>query len=383
MMQKKASASNEKSELQEENMNLGKKLIFIFSQPRAGSTLLQRILGAHPDIHTTAEPWIMLHPVYALKKSGFYSEFGSDTAYSGLNDFLGQTEEKEELYYKALRKMAATLYDGVLSPSGKSFYLDKTPRYYNIIPELIKLFPEAKFVFLLRNPFAVLSSTLATWYNNDYKALLKSVNKLDIYKAPAKLLEGINIMQDKAIKIHYEKLVLEPHTEIKLLCDKLGIKFYEDMINYGKKKAPKGRFGDAIEINKHSKPVDKNIEKWVLNLTSNDELKKHSIEYLSFLRPLVVSEMGYSYEEINEQLHRTVSVAEKRKMLEKQILGNDDNPNPDIDQFVELITRLIEQNDNQHAILIYDKYRSNFGNMDELAQFDNLMNKAKNRQTTG
>jgi hypothetical protein len=374
--------SNGKPSSKNKSANLGNNLIFIFSQPRAGSTLLQRILGAHPDIHTTAEPWIMLHPLYALKKEGIYSEYGSDTALQGLYDFLNQTEEKEELYYNALRKMVSTLYDGILSSTNKTIFLDKTPRYYNIIPELYRLLPEAKFVFLFRNPLAVLSSTLASWYNNNHELLLKSINKHDIFKAPAKLLEGITLLKEKGIIIHYEKLVLEPHTEIQKLCDKLDIKYYDDMINYGKKGAPKGRFGDAIEIHRHSKPVDNSIEKWILNLTTNERLKKFTLDYLSFLGPLTVSEMGYSYEEIQENLQRTVPIAEKRKMLEAQILGNTDNKTPDMDQFVELVTRLVEQNDNHYAIEIYDKYRSAYGQSKEMETFDSLMATARKRQQT-
>ena len=36
-----------------------KHLIFLTSQPRPGSTLLQFIFSRHPDIHTTPEPWLM------------------------------------------------------------------------------------------------------------------------------------------------------------------------------------------------------------------------------------------------------------------------------------------------------------------------------------
>lgn len=71
----------------------GNNLIFLISQPRAGSTLLKRILGGHPEIHTTAEPWIMLHPLYALKSNGLFAEFDSNLAGQGLEDFLMQIPE--------------------------------------------------------------------------------------------------------------------------------------------------------------------------------------------------------------------------------------------------------------------------------------------------
>ena len=46
---------------------LGENLIFIISQPRSGSTLLQRMLSGNKDIKTSAETWLMLHPLYAVR----------------------------------------------------------------------------------------------------------------------------------------------------------------------------------------------------------------------------------------------------------------------------------------------------------------------------
>lgn len=56
------------------NGNVGGNLGFLVSLPRSGSTLLQRIVSNHPDIHTVAEPWFMLHPLYALKRGEFIAE---------------------------------------------------------------------------------------------------------------------------------------------------------------------------------------------------------------------------------------------------------------------------------------------------------------------
>jgi len=52
----------------------GSNLIFILSLPRSGSTLLQRILGGHSQVHTVAEPWLMLNPLYALRETGIEAE---------------------------------------------------------------------------------------------------------------------------------------------------------------------------------------------------------------------------------------------------------------------------------------------------------------------
>src|SRR6516165_4829830 len=59
----------------------GSNLIFLFSQPRAGSTLLQRILGRHPDIHTVAEPWIMLPSFYVMRPDRCEAEYTTQGAW--------------------------------------------------------------------------------------------------------------------------------------------------------------------------------------------------------------------------------------------------------------------------------------------------------------
>ena len=48
---------------------------FIISQPRAGSTLLQRLLATHPQIQTIGEPWLAIPFVYALREKGVTAEY--------------------------------------------------------------------------------------------------------------------------------------------------------------------------------------------------------------------------------------------------------------------------------------------------------------------
>jgi len=280
---------------------LGEGLIFVISQPRAGSTLLQRIMGSHPEIHTTAEPWIMLHPIYALKRNGLDAEYESSLARQGLDDFLMQVPEGEELYIEALREMANVLYNKMINVSGKKYFLDKTPRYYYIIPELYRVFPKAKFIFLMRNPIAVLSSVLKTWCGNILQNLVNRPLHSDLIKGPHYLLQGIKGLKEDAIIVHYEELVQNPKEVMQHLCKRIGITFYDNMLEYGLHSPPEGRFGDSTGIYKHSKPVSEYVDKWTENLQSPD-LIEFSQNYLLDLGPEVISSMGYSYQNIKDKL---------------------------------------------------------------------------------
>jgi len=284
------------------NNKTGERLIFIISLPRSGSTLLQRILFGHPEIHSTAEPWIMLHPLYALKREGVTAEYVSSLARQGLDDFLMQIPEGEEIYIKAIREMGTVLYNRMLELSGKRFFLDKTPRYYFIIPELYRVFPKAKFIFLLRNPLAVLSSVLSSWFENRIEVLIKRPNYyMDMIKGPHYLIDGIKRLKNDALVIQYEEMVLKPKEIIQQICNEIGIPFYENILNYGLYPAPNGRFGDSIGVYKHNRPVSDSIDKWLKNLATPD-LIKFAHEYLDMLGSDVLSNMGYSYEEIKNKL---------------------------------------------------------------------------------
>jgi tetratricopeptide (TPR) repeat protein len=294
---------------------IGENLIFLVSQPRSGSTLLQRIIMGHPEVHSIAEPWIMLHPLYALKKEGIITEYDSLLARQGLEDFLTQIPKGEELYIKALRNFGSVLYNDIITLSGKKYFLDKTPRYYNIIPELYRVFTNAKFIFLFRNPLAIMSSVLTSWCGNKLEILKKSLNYNDLTKGPKYLVEGAKLLGKNGIVVHYEDLVEHPKKVIQDICAKIGLAFHEKMLEYGQNLSPKGRFGDTIRINDHSKAVTDYVEKWIENL-NEPKLIDFANEYLSSLGPSLISAMGYSYQEIKEKLNAPIY---PNKTSEKQI----------------------------------------------------------------
>jgi len=262
----------------------------------------------------------MLHPIFALKKNGLIAEFDSNLARQGLEDFISQVPEGQELYFRALRHMGGTLYNRALEVSGKRFFLDKTPRYYFIIPELKKVFPEAKFIILLRNPLAVLSSTLNTWFQNDLPALQRSPNYLDVIKGPQYLIQGIQHLKEDAIVVKYEDLVQNTEFEVKTICSKLGLSFKSEMPNYGEKPKPKGRFGDSVGIVKHDNAVSDYVDKWIKNLRS-PKLYAFSHKYMETLGPEVFYRMGYSYTETKSKLEKLEHVAHHGVEIKEDLIS--------------------------------------------------------------
>src|SRR5688572_7827725 len=136
---------------------MGAQPIFLFSLPRAGSTLVQRVIASHDDVHTVSEPWLLLPFLYALRTDGARAEYWHEAGAEALADFCGALPGGEDEYRAAVRELAERLYSAA-TPDGPRYFLDKTPHYHVIADEVMRTFPDAKFVFLWRNPLAALAS---------------------------------------------------------------------------------------------------------------------------------------------------------------------------------------------------------------------------------
>lgn len=278
---------------------LGENLIFIISQPRSGSTLLQRILFGHPDIQTSAETWLMLHPIYALRKKGIKAEYNSQFAAQGVDEFLENYTSGKDIHLDAIRAFANTIYSDALNKNKKKLFLDKTPRYFYIISELYTLFPNAKFIFLLRNPLAVLASELTTYVKGNWPVL--GVFEADLLHAPDMILEGIELLGKNAITIQYERFVGNPSESTKLLCEYLEIPFVSSMLDYSKTPQPKGKMNDPTGISQHTSPSTVSVDKWKKML---NEPQSHYFaqQYLKSLGKDTLEKLGYSYEDLHDTL---------------------------------------------------------------------------------
>ncbi len=276
----------------------GQNLIFLISQPRSGSTLFQRILGNHPDIHTVSEPWLMLQPLDILRAEGYQAEYDSRVAQRALRDFFQTLPGGKDDYVEGVRRMYVYLYQRALASSGKRCFLDKTPRYYLIIPELYRVFPQARYIILLRNPLAVLCSI----YKNRgrYSVLSRHGSKLDLIKAPSLVLQGIELLGEQSAVIHYEQLVKGSEQEIQKLCNKLEIDFDPAMIEYGHHTLPHWTLGDTKVYN-HARPIAQVAEEWIETI-ADPQAWRLANRYLDLLGQRTVEQMGYSYRELRQTL---------------------------------------------------------------------------------
>ena len=329
-------------------MSTGKNLIFLISQPRSGSTLLQKILAGHSSIHTVSEPWIALHPLLALRQRGVSHYHSHALAREATLDFLSYVPGGEDTYFDSVRLMLSHLYEAALAPSGKSLFLDKTPRYYFIVPELRRVFPDARFVFLIRNPLAVLSSILETWVDPPLpgrRTPLRLDLLHDLLTAPEVLAQARASATANTAVVQYERLVASPAVEMERLCTALGLPFDPKMVDYGAGAAAGKRwaFGDQNTVYTETRPIPTRAGRWKESFAAIPAWNEMAHAYLAALGPATIGRMGYNFAELEAALKPVESSCEPQTLLGNAIVtpayGETSGIASQISHFQELLRR--------------------------------------------
>ncbi|MCB0383235.1 MAG: sulfotransferase [Psychroserpens sp.] len=274
--------------------------IFIFSLPRSGSTLLQRVLMSHDDVCSVAEPWLLLPQIYTLKETGTLSEYSSLTTHLAIQDFINNLPNKDQDYNASLKTFILDLY-AKQCQNNERYFLDKTPRYYLIIDDIVNLFPEAKFIFLFRNPIHAYASAITTWGNNRFNKLRSSYD--DIVLGTKLLSEGYTKHQDKSIAVNYESFVTNFETELKRITAYLDLDLNHSILNNFSEQNTKGSLGDPTGVTKYTTISNKSIDAWKQVFNSSIR-KKYALWLLKEISAKDLETQGYNKDNIIEEIKR-------------------------------------------------------------------------------
>lgn len=270
--------------------------VFLFSLPRSGSTLFQRILSTHADICTKSELWFLLPHVEALQNKYTFSQYSNISLKNATKGLLEQLPGGEDDYYQALRALSDCLY-GRLAKNSEKYLLDKTPRYYLIIKEIVKIYPNAKFIFLFRNPLAIVASVIESFNGGrlgDYR------HRIDLYRGPRMLADGYDHIKDRSIVVRYEDLVREPSSTLKGVCEYLEIPFHTEMLTKFPD-VPVGNFGDQFGSKRYTALEPDRIENW-RRVFSTSYRRQYLLRYLDAIGRDVVETFGYDYDGLKKQV---------------------------------------------------------------------------------
>ncbi len=220
-----------------------KRPVFILSTPRSGSTLLFETLSRAPDLYTVGgESHIQIEGINDLHPAArnFESNALRDDAASPAVIAL-----LRERFDASLRDR-----DGSAPAAGPVRLLEKTPKNALRVPFLRKVFPEAHFVYLYRDPREVLSSMIEAWNSGNYRtyprlpgwtglpwSLLLVPGWQQLIGRPLAeivarqwktttriLLDALEEVPDERIHtVRYDVFLADPQAECRRLCNELGI----------------------------------------------------------------------------------------------------------------------------------------------------------------
>jgi hypothetical protein len=223
--------------------------VFIVGCARSGTTLVRRIVDAHPAIAVTREThWITkwLERGRGVTPEGVarpeileslmtYERFARMPI--AHMDLEGLFEPDGELPYAAFVTGVFDLYGRAF---GKRLVGDKTPAYVRRIPTLHALWPRAKFVHVVRDGRDValsavswrrsfkLARRFSTWSDEPYGTAAVWWDWLVRLGREAGAALGPELYHE----LSYERLVADPPAECSKLCGFLGVPYEESMLAY-------------------------------------------------------------------------------------------------------------------------------------------------------
>ncbi len=237
----------------------------------------------------------MLWPVYATRDSGVTADYNHQLSVVALREYFKVLPGGEEDWWEAVRTMYGFLYRRALEGRKQSVFLDKTPRYYFIIPELLRIFPESRQLLLLRNPVAVLSSIEKTWCEGDWHALRGF--KHDLFLAPQRMAKACAQPGPTQKVVRYEDIVQSTDAVLKDIFHWLGLAEgnVQGMTAQQTPTTEKWKFGDQGLAYAREGAVAQRAADWTTRL-ADPQFWRCARDYVDRLGAETLGGLGYSME---------------------------------------------------------------------------------------
>lgn len=203
---------------------------FLTGAPKSGTTWLGKLLDAHPEISCRGEACVHHFGQRLVEAAKSYNDLLARrrAVITDANDFPAM---KWEDVLALMRAFVELRFQAIADPAkpGLRFLGEKDPEHALHFKELGPLFPEAKFIHIVRDGRGVFVSA---WHHNvrseyehlkthDFDAFL-DITAREWASRVRKAREGAELLGGRCLEVRYEDLVSEPEARTARVLAFLG-----------------------------------------------------------------------------------------------------------------------------------------------------------------
>ena len=202
--------------------------VFLVGFPRSGTTLLESVLAAHPEVVSIEEK-----ECFAPESLAYLTDADGLERLARITP--KEAASQREHYWSAVRANGSDI-------RGKIF-IDKMPLRSVALPVIAKLFPNVRVLFARRDPRDVVLSCYRRRFgmNRSMYQLLTIEGAAAYYAAVMRLSEGYReLLQLPQHEVRYESLVDDFEGTTRAVCEFVGLNWTEEMTDFAAKAKTRG-----------------------------------------------------------------------------------------------------------------------------------------------
>jgi hypothetical protein len=291
------------------------RIVFVVGAARSGTTMLSRILNMHPRISTLNElhyfgdlwSFSQLNVALSRQQAVEVANVLFSRQHHGIWNTCPSPEEKKEAQvlvdeYESFPITGITLFGKFIETVAKSLNSDiiceQTPRNIFYAYELLKAYPNARVVQIIRDPRSVLASQKNRWKrrkllnakNIPWFEVIRDRVNYHPFTTPWLWKKAVDVglslkSHNNFFMLRFEDLANNPEKELKELCSFLEIDYSASMLDIPQIDSS-SRLNDT-----NAKGISKDaVETWRKQLRSDEVLA------CEMINGKLMNEMGYVIE---------------------------------------------------------------------------------------
>lgn len=202
-----------------------RRLALLCGHPRSGTTLLEQVLDSHPDL-VSAEETAIFFETYVLLKRGFPNDALLLSVLEGAS--ASALREAREYYFGAMSRFLGNWPDDQV-------LIDKNPSLTELVPGIVRVLPETRFLVALRDPRdVVLSCFMQPLPLNQVSAIFLTLEgTVQEYTALMGLWRTMAPRLPNAyLEVRYEDMVNDLESIARRALDFLGVRWDERVLRF-------------------------------------------------------------------------------------------------------------------------------------------------------